>query len=573
MRVKAWMIKELYIKNYALIDEMTLEFDPRLNILTGETGAGKTIIVGALGLMLGEVGKTSYIRSGTESCIVEGRIAVEKDHPVFDLLKSKGIDSQPGEPLVLRRIISTAGSSKSLINSQQVAAKDLQEVTSLLIDVHGQHEHQSLLNVKNHLALLDHYGRLHEERTRYEESYRKVAELRSDIEKHQMDEREKERRIDILQFSIKEIEGARLRDGEEEELEKQYRVLKNYETLATAIMNVYGLLKQQDSSVLALLGTAIKELERIKDISPEIEKLHSEFTNTRYVVEDGASALKGYMDAVQYEPGKIDRIISRLELLKSLKRKYGANIQEVQEYGRRCRQDLVGLERNEETRKELEKALSEELIRAQRHAIELSARRRVQARALEESVKKELSYLNMGKADFRVGISYKESEAGEVLVDGKRYALTPHGLDQVEFLISTNVGEPLMPLKNVASGGELSRIMLAIKTVLGNVDPIATFVFDEVDAGIGGKVAWAVGNRLKDLSRLKQILCMTHLAQIASKGDFNYRVEKVGKDQRTVTRVMMLKGDEKVEEIARMISGKEVSEAARRQAFQMIGET
>jgi len=188
-------------------------------------------------------------------------------------------------------------------------------------------------------------------------------------------------------------------------------------------------------------------------------------------------------------------------------------------------------------------------------------------------VKKELSYLNMGKADFRVGISYKESEAGEVLVDGKRYALTPHGLDQVEFLISTNVGEPLMPLKNVASGGELSRIMLAIKTVLGNVDPIATFVFDEVDAGIGGKVAWAVGNRLKDLSRLKQILCMTHLAQIASKGDFNYRVEKVGKDQRTVTRVMMLKGDEKVEEIARMISGKEVSEAARRQAFQMIGET
>jgi DNA repair protein RecN (Recombination protein N) len=227
---------------------------------------------------------------------------------------------------------------------------------------------------------------------------------------------------------------------------------------------------------------------------------------------------------------------------------------------------------NEDVIRGLDVKLGDELKRAGRLALELSARRRVEAKALEESVKKELSYLSMGKANFKAGISYRENETGAVKIDGKRYELGANGLDQVEFLISPNPGEPLLPLKSIASGGELSRIMLAIKTVLGNVDPISTFVFDEIDAGIGGKVAWAVGTRLRDLSRLKQILCVTHQPQIASRGDLNIRVEKVGKEQRTVTQVKALVGKEKIEEIARMISGKEVSEAALRQASEMIGE-
>jgi DNA repair protein RecN (Recombination protein N) len=566
------MLKELLIKNFALIDEITIRFDSRLNVLSGETGAGKSIIVGALGLVLGDTAKTSYIRSGTETCVVEGRIEVEGDHPVRGLLEGKGVECGAGEDLVVRRIISTAGSSKSFVNGLQVTAKDLQEITDLLVDVHGQHEHQSLLNVRNHLSLLDQYGKLQEEVRRYQDCHGRTIELKKEIGRITMDEREKERRIDILRYSVQEIENARLADGEDEELEKQYRVLKNYEQLASAVTTAYSLLKLNDASVVTTMASALHELAKTRSVSQDIEKLCSDLEGAKFVVDDVASGLKGFIDGIEYEPGKIDRVIARLELLKGLKKKYGATLTEVRSYGGKCRKELDTLAMNEDVIKELEGKLREELQKAGRFAVELSARRRVEAKALEESVKKELSYLSMGKANFKVGISYRESETGTVKIEGKRYELGTSGLDQVEFLISPNPGEPLLPLKSIVSGGELSRIMLAIKTVLGNVDPISTFVFDEIDAGIGGKVAWAVGTRLRELSRLKQILCVTHQPQIASRGDLNIRVEKVSKEQRTVTRVKLLEGKEKVEEIARMISGKEISEAALRQASEMIGE-
>jgi DNA repair protein RecN (Recombination protein N) len=566
------MLKELYIRNFALIEEITVRFDPRLNVLSGETGAGKSIIVGALGLVLGDVGKTSFIRSGTGTCIVEGRIEIEADHPVREILTNKGVEWGAGEDLVVRRIISTTGSSKSFVNGLQVTAKDLQEITDLLVDVHGQHEHQSLLNVRNHLSLLDQYGKLQDEVRRYQDCYRRTIELRKEIERISMDEREKERRIDILRHSIGEIDNARLVDGEDGELEKQYGVLKNYEQLASAVTTAYGLLKLNDSSAVTSVASALKELSKVRGVSPDIEKLCADLEGAKFVVDDVASGLRGFVDGIEYEPGKIDKVIARLELIKGLKKKYGASLAEVRSYGEKCRKELDTLVMNEDVIRDLEGKLRDELQRGGRLAVELSARRRVEAKALEESVKKELSYLSMGKANFKVGISYKESESGAVKIEGKRYELGANGLDQVEFLISPNPGEPLLPLKSIVSGGELSRIMLAIKTVLGNVDPISTFVFDEIDAGIGGKVAWAVGTRLRDLSRLKQILCVTHQPQIASRGDLNIRVEKVSKEQRTVTQVKLLGGKEKIEEIARMISGKEVSEAALRQASEMIGE-
>jgi DNA repair protein RecN (Recombination protein N) len=567
------MLKELLIKNYALIEEVTVRFDPRLNVLSGETGAGKSIIVGALGLVLGDAGKTSLIRSGTGTCVVEGRLQIEAGHPVRELLAARGVECPEGEDLVLRRIISTAGSSKSFANGLQVTAKDLQEITDLLVDVHGQHEHQSLLNVRNHLSLLDRYGKLQEAVIRYQESFGRTIELAKEIERITMDEREKERRIDILRHSAGEIENARLVDGEDGELETQYRVLKNYEQLASAVTNAYGLLKLNETSAATSLAGALGELAKTRGVSPDIERLFADLEGAKFVVDDVAAGLRGYIDGIEYEPGKIDKVIARLELLKGLKKKYGATIPEVRTYGERCRQELDTLVRNDDVVKELDGKRKEELKKAGRLAVELSARRRVEAKTLEESVKKELSYLSMGKSNFTAGITYRESGTGAVSIEGKRYELGPHGLDHVEFLISPNPGEPLLPLKSIASGGELSRIMLAIKTVLGNVDPISTFVFDEIDAGIGGKVAWAVGTRLRELSRLKQILCVTHQPQIASRGDLNVRVEKVSRDQRTVTRVKILEGREKIEEIARMISGKEIGEAALRQAAEMIGET
>ena len=350
------------------------------------------------------------------------------------------------------------------------------------------------------------------------------------------------------------------------------------EQLISAVSATHALLRTGDSSALTQLEESIDELLRISELSTEIGASVKDLESAKILVEECAYNLQNYINGIEYEPGKIDRILSRLELVKTLKKKYGETASAVEAYRQKCEEELQSLESNEQTIKKLEEQWKSERERAQRSAIELSARRRVAAKTLEESVMKELSFLSMGKARFKVQITYSESAAGEndiqpaVPIDGKYYELLPKGLDRVEYMISTNVGEPLLPLKNVASGGELSRIMLAIKTVLGNVDPICTFVFDEIDAGIGGKVAWAVGSRLKELSVMKQILCITHQAQIASRANLNVRVDKANRDGRTVASVRELDGREKVAEIARMISGKSISEAALKQAHEMISE-
>ena len=570
------MLKELYIRNYALIDELTTGFSDNLTILSGETGAGKSIIVGALGLVLGEKARTSSIRSGSESCTVEGRFELESSHPVSRYLSSSGIADE--NSLIIRRVVTKSGSSKCFINGLQVSVRDLQEITGLLIDIHGQHQHQSLLTVRNHLLLLDKYGKLEADLGVYQQSYKNLNTLRERIDALTVDEREKERRIDILRYSIQEIEKAGLKEGEEEELEQEYKILKNYEQLISAISATHTLLRAGDSSAITQLEQAIDELQRISTISPEIGAGVKDLESAKILVEECAYSLQNYIDGIEYEPGKIDTLLSRLEQVKMLKKKYGETVSAIESYRQKCEEELQSLESNEQTIKQLEKEWKVELEKAQRSAIELTARRRVAAKTLEESVMKELSFLSMAKARYKVLIGYSESTAGaicnepKVHIDGKDYDLLQGGLDRVEFMISTNVGEPLLPLKNVASGGELSRIMLAIKTVLGDVDPIRTFVFDEIDAGIGGKVAWAVGNRLKELSRKKQILCITHQAQIASRANLNIRVDKASRDGRAVTSVRELGGRERVAEVARMISGKSISEAALKQAHEMISE-
>jgi DNA repair protein RecN (Recombination protein N) len=567
------MLRELYIKNYALIEEMTITFSENLTVLSGETGAGKSIIVGALGLILGEKAKTSSIRSGTEYCIVEGRFYLAKGHPVARRMEELGIAEVEEVGAVIRRVISMGGTSKCYINGLQVAVKDLRDVTGILVDIHGQHEHQSLLNVKNHLFLLDQYGKLQKELGAYQQSYRKIIHLRNEIEARRMDEREKERRIDILQYSLNEIEQAHLVEEEDTELENQYRVLKHYDQLVTSVQNSYNLLRLHEDSSLTMLERALQELGGVKDFAEEMHEPVQELENAKLVIEEAAMSLKNYIDSIEYEPGLIDKIQQRLALIKNLKKKYGDSIQEIQRYGQKCRTELDELEMHDDILKDLQLELDKEYARAQQLALTLSAQRRVAAHTLEESIKSELAFLHMKKARFKVNISYKSSDEGKVLIDGKRYELAQNGLDKVEFMISTNVGEPLLPLRNVASGGELSRVMLAIKTVLGSVDPIVTFVFDEIDAGIGGKVSWAVGNRLRSLSRYKQILCVTHQAQIASKADLNLRVEKKSKDNRTVTDVKLLNSEQRIEEIARMISGAIITQAARQQAQEMINET
>jgi DNA repair protein RecN (Recombination protein N) len=566
------MLKELYIKNYALIKELTVRFCRNLTVLSGETGTGKSIIVGALGLILGEKAKTSQIRSGAQSCTVEGRLEIVKAHPVYSILGEKGIECDGNEGIVIRRIITQSGVSKSYINGFQVNVKDLKDITGILIDIHGQHEHQSLLDVKNHLFLLDQYGKHQDQLDIYKESYKKAERLKREIESHTIDKREKERRIDILEHSLTEIERADLKESEEEQLDEEYKVMRNYEKLLTAVNNTYNFLKHDESSAMSMIDNALSELKKVSEYMGDIGRIMEELEVSRDVIAEIATRLKGYVDGIEYDPGKIDTIQARIELIKSMKKKYGDTVREIKEYRDRCAHELEELQMSDDIINELSEQLERETERAGKLAKELSIQRRVSAQTLSDSIMSELLYLGMEKARFKVSIMYSESSEGPVEIEGKRYKLTANGLDEIEFLLSANQGEPFLPLKSIASGGELSRIMLAIKTVLGSVDPILTFVFDEIDAGIGGKVSWAVGKRLKELSRFKQILCVTHQAQIASKGDLNIRVDKVLKDRRSVTEVKSLKGEEKVSEIARMISGKSIGEAALRQAREMINE-
>ena len=563
------MLRELFIRNYALIGEMNVKFNPHLTILSGETGAGKSIIVGALGLILGQKGKTSMIKKGEQSCTVEGRFYKEKNHPVWGLLKNKGIEVEDDD-IIIRRTITASGSSKSFINGFQVSIKDLQEITSVLIDIHGQHEHQLLLNVKTHLQLLDRYGHLDEDFERYKESYNRYTSLKKELLQLEIDEHEKERKIDMLSFAIKEIGEADLREGEEATLEQEYKVQKNYEQIVTAVSETYQFIFSEDNSVVEKLDKAISSLGRVKEyLNPESSWVEN-LENARILIEETAFSIRDFLESMEYEPGKIDEILYRLEKIKRLKKKYGETIEEILQYKDKCKKELMSLEKRDEEIDKIKEEIEKEKRKMIKRATVLSARRRVSARTLEDSIQRELSFLNMDKTRFRVNFNYRESEDGEVEIEGKKYKLSSEGLDNVEFLIATNIGQPLMPLKNVASGGELSRIMLAIKTVLGSVDPVNTFVFDEIDVGIGGRVSWAVGNRLKELSKFKQILCITHQAQIAARGDLNLKVEKYVVDNNTVTTVKELEGEEKVEEIARMISGKTITDAALKQAEEML---
>ncbi len=567
------MLNTLYIKNYALIDEIEIGFSRGLTILSGETGAGKSIIVGALGLLMGEKARISEVRSGEELCIVEGRLTPPEGHTVYGLLKARGIPVDQNEGIIVRRIVSRKdGGSKSFINSIQVTMKDLHDVMSALVDIHGQHEHQSLLVVKNHLGLLDRYGKLSEELEDFKNTYGRMEEIRKQIEDTRMDESEKLRRIDLLRYSINEIESASLEEGEDTALEDEYEVLKNYEKIFEAISKAYHYLKEGENSSVDLLDKAVLELGLVSEYSDVIKRALSELENAKLIIDEISYELKNYIESIEYEPGKIDRILGRLEQIKLLKKKYGKTIGEIKNYLENCKKELEEIELSDEILEKLQREYGEVVKEVCKKAAQLSARRRVAARMLEDRISEELKYIGMPKARFKVDIRYRETEEGLCEIDGRKYEVGPDGLDRVEFLFSANEGEPLLPLRNIASGGELSRVMLAVKSVLGEIDPITTFIFDEIDAGIGGRVSWAVGKRLKELSKIKQVICITHQAQIASRGELNIKVEKITRDGRSITRVKVLDEKEKTEEIARMISGEKITEAAKAQADQMIRE-
>jgi len=557
------MIKLLRINNIALITALEVELGPGLTLLTGETGAGKSILIDALGLVLGERASTELIRSGEERAIVEALV----DGPALErFLQEHGLPSE-GDEVVIRREIHASGKGKATVNGALVPLAVLKELAPLVAAVHGQHDPQGLLDPATHVDLLDHHAGL--DRSGLAATYVRLREVEGALESLRKDRREAERRREMLAFQADEIGKAHLRSDEEESLRVEKARQANAGRLAGLSAEAYGLLYEDDGAALGHLGQVYRKVEELaaidSDLLPYVEGRGSVLAQ----LEDLALFLRDYRERIQVTPGRLDELEGRLALIERLKRKYGATVEEVITFGARCRSELEQMGTPEEQERALEAERTTLAARYFDLGRELSRQRRAAALDLQKKVRSELGHLAMEKTRFEVVFRPEMIPMDASDTSG----WTEKGLETAEFMLSPNPGEDLRPLARIASGGELSRIMLALKSVASLDARGLTLVFDEVDAGIGGRVAEVVGKKLRSMSARHQVLCVTHLPQIASLADRHYAVRKRVERGRTTTEVAALGPEDRVEEIARMLGGEKLTETARDHAREMVNQS
>ena len=543
------MLKELIIKNFAIIDDLTVRFESGFNVLTGETGAGKSIIVDALGIALGSRARSDLVRSGEKEATVQAYFEVEGDN-IPDL----GIDTF--DSLILRRSVAYGGKSRAYINDTMVSLQSLLDLGRSLVDIHGQYEHQSLLSLDKQKLLLDSYGKLHSDREMVESLYKEVQKLEK--EKNDLKQKVKERaqKLDLLRFQIHEIDAASLKLGEKESLTEEKTILSNLSRLKELTEMAYSTLYDSEGSCTEKLSSVIAKVRDMSSIDSGVSDTLNLLESAFPFIEDAAISLRGLKDRNDLEPDRLSAIEERLELIKNLEKKYGEGIETVLRYRNDAEGELKVLEMTDERLDFIDAELKEKEDKLMKTSDTLSEKRRIIAKKIEELVMNELRELAFSNAEFRIDI--------------RDVPITSTGINRVEFLFSANPGEPPKPLSRVASGGELSRVMLALKSILADVDNMPVLIFDEVDAGIGGKTAGRVGKKLKAISNNHQVLCTTHLPQIASLGDFHLKINKDQKGERVYVEVRELIGSERLDEIARMLSGK-ITEVSLRHAKELLG--
>jgi DNA repair protein RecN (Recombination protein N) len=558
------MLEELHVHNYAIIDKLLVRFTAGLNVLTGETGAGKSILIGALGLLLGDKIDTSIIRSGAEEAAVSGIVKLPADGGCAEWLTAHGIEAEDGA-VILRRVLKSNGRGSIFIQSTPVTRSDLQEFSSLLFDVHGQHEHHSLLDIENHRRLVDRSGGTEELAERFHALYAALASLRERLARLVSDERERARRMDLLAYAVNEIKALALVPGEEEELEKELAILVHHEKLFTLLEEVHSQSAESAGGALAAIRRTRHAMEEILGIDPSLSKLAHQLEDAFYEIEDFAENIRQYKAKTDFSPTRLDEVQGRLSAIRALEKKYGDGVEQVLAYCRDAEQELAGMENWQEQKASLEADIGTTEKEIAAVGEELSRRRKAAAAGLQKGIEQELSALGMPKASFRVLIRDAARADGTPVI-------TPYGRDSIEFVISSNQGEPFKKLRAIASGGELSRVMLAIKGTLAASDRIATLIFDEVDAGIGGEVALSVGERLARLASDKQVLCVTHLATIAVRADNHLRIQKEAQAGRTVTRVDRVTGTARREEVARMLAGDRTGDLSLQHAAELLAK-
>lgn len=567
------MLRSLYVRDYALIEELEVAFGSGLNIITGETGAGKSILIGALNMIIGERASTDVVRTGAKKAVIEGIFDEADTAEIRALLEANAIEPQPH--LILRREI-THSYSRAFINDTPATVQLLRDVAAFLIDLHGQHDHQSLLRTETHLALLDNFGSLGGLHAHYEAQYAEVDALVQKRKELKARERELTQQKELYEFQIEEIDRVNPQPGEEDELNAERRVLENAEQLYASTADLYEMLYEGDQAVHDLLVKARNEIQDLARIDDVFEDGFAEVKSAQIMISEIAKFLQDYNARIEFNPDRLEAIRTRLGEIDRLKRKYGGTLEAVlahrAEIG--AQYDLAAdfegaIERLDEELYEAQRALSDT---AQR----LSEKRHEVAERIEHAIVSELAELGMPDSRFAVRFTRQPSAEGWIRLpqgdDEVRFEAFHHGVDQVAFHISTNVGEDVKPLKKVASGGEISRIMLALKTILAKSDRLPILVFDEIDTGISGAIANRVGESMRDLASYHQIIAITHLPQIAALADLHFVVEKVVEGERTKTRIQRLSEDERTQEVATLMSGKSVTDAALKSAREMMAE-
>jgi DNA repair protein RecN (Recombination protein N) len=564
------VLRELRVRNYALIEELDLVLPEGLVIFTGETGAGKSIIIGALALALGGRTQAEQVRAGTDEIVVEARFGGPFDAAVEETLREAGLSA--AEDLVLRRVVPARGKSRAYVNGGSATLATLEKIGRGLVDIHGQHQHQSLLHPETHLDLLDDFGRLRDRRRELSESFSRWNSLRQEKAALLSGEQEKAQRLDFLSFQRKEIESAELRPDEDTDLATQKEILRNAGRLADAAREVDELVYSGESPAAAAVHRAARRMAELAQVDPSLVQLEKLLGDCQVQLEEAGREVQNYQRSLEDNPERLQEVEERLGEINRLKRKYGESVEAVLAKLAEIETEMGRLHSGEERLSAIEKELVDLESEVARGAEELSRLREAARLQLEEKVVAELGKLNLAGCSFQVSLARKEDQSAGISLDGVPCRIDETGVDSVEFLLSANPGEPLKPLVKVASGGELSRVMLAIKTVLSDVDKVPTLIFDEVDIGIGGKTARMVGDRLKIVSRRRQVLCITHLPQIASLADSHYNIRKSTRKGRAAITVSTLDGTERVEEIARMLGGRKVTSTTRRHAAEMLGQ-
>ena len=552
------MLSLLHIENIALIQSADIRFEPGFNVLTGETGAGKSIVIDSIGAVLGERTSRELIRTGAKSALVT---AVFTQVPPLPWLDENGFPTGE-EELLLQRELQGDGRNVCRIDGKLVTVAQLRELGRQLLNIHGQHDGQQLLDPASHLGYLDQFGGCQPLLESYQEAYRKWYDIRREMDKLQMDEAERSRRVDTLNYQIQELERAQLKAGEDEELSARRTLLRSAGRLMEAVQSAeFALSGDEDrDGACSLIAQAEGEVQGVSSISPELGELSEKLTALRCAADDAADTLRDLSRSFYFSPGELDQVEERLDLLYRLRKKYGPTVEDMLSYLDRCRKELDQIQYADDTLARLEKDLKKAQKEAARRGEVLSQARREAAGALQARVQEELRQLDMPKVQFQTEFTPKGGEAG----------MDETGLDEVQFLMSANLGEALKPIQKVASGGELARIMLALKNVLAEGDQIGTLVFDEVDTGVSGRAAQKVAEKMAQVARGKQVLCVTHLPQIAAMADTHFSVQKGEREGRTYTRLERLDRSQRREELARLIGGASITPSLLESAEELL---